>query len=457
MKRSILIVDDDAWIRSSLTDALSRSGKEVRTAEDADAALTALAESPADVVLTDVRMPGMDGLELLRLLRERMPDVAVVLMTAYDDLPTVSAAMREGAADFLVKPLDLHQLRGVIERVFEDRKARAAAAGAPAGAAETDMADRLIGHDPQMVDIFKVIGQVAATRTNVVIRGESGTGKELIARAIHSSSPYAGEPFVPVNCTALPSTLLETELFGHVRGSFTGASSDRRGRFALAGKGTIFLDEIGDTSLEFQSKLLRVLQEHEYYPVGAERSERTEARVIAATHGDLERMVEEGEFREDLYYRLRVVEIVLPPLRDRRADIPSLAEHLVRKASSAVGRSAPVLAPEVLDALLGHSWPGNVRELENCLTRAVVLATGDVIRPEHLALGPSVAEARRRLAKLDEVECEHVAYVLDAMRGNKSRAAEILGISRPRLVRLIKKYGLAESGPEPDEEAERPD
>jgi transcriptional regulator with GAF, ATPase, and Fis domain len=307
-----------------------------------------------------------------------------------------------------------------------------------------------------MVEIFKVIGQVSAARTNVVIRGESGTGKELIARAIHFSSPYVGEPFVPVNCTALPSTLLESELFGHVRGSFTGASSDRRGRFALAGKGTIFLDEIGDTSLDFQSKLLRVLQEHEYYPVGAERPERTEARVIAATHGDLERMVEEDQFREDLYYRLRVVEIVVPPLRDRRSDIPQLAEHLVRKASGAVGRSAPVLSPEALDSLEGHSWPGNVRELENCLTRAVVLATGDVIRPEHLALGAPAAEPRRRLAKLEEIERDHVAYVLEAMRGNKSRAADVLGISRPRLVRLIKKYGLAEVGPEPVE-GEDPD
>jgi two-component system response regulator AtoC len=452
MKRSILIVDDDAWIRDSLTDALSRSGNEVRTSDSAEAALAALAESPADVVLTDVRMPGMDGLELLRLLRERMPDVAVVLMTAYDDLPTVSSAMREGAADFLVKPLDLHQLRGVVDRVFEDRRARAAAVRAPPAEAESDRADRLIGHDPQMVEIFKVIGQVSAARTNVVIRGESGTGKELIARAIHSSSAYAGEPFVPVNCTALPSTLLESELFGHVRGSFTGASSDRRGRFALAGKGTIFLDEIGDTSLDFQSKLLRVLQEHEYYPVGAEHAERTEARVIAATHGDLERMVEEGEFREDLYYRLRVVEIFVPPLRDRPSDIPQLAEHLVRKASGAVGRSAPVLSPEALGSLQSHSWPGNVRELENCLTRAVVLATGDVIRPEHLALGTVGAEPRRRLARLEEIEREHVAYVLDAMRGNKSRAAEILGISRPRLVRVIKKYGLAERGPGPTEE-----
>jgi DNA-binding NtrC family response regulator len=440
MKRSLLIVDDDSRIRTSLAHALSSSDTTVRTAADADAALLSLAQSPADIVLADVRMPGMDGLDLLRLLRERAPEVAVVLMTAYDNLPTAATAMREGAADFLVKPLDLHQLRGVIDKVFEDRAVRAAAARAPAGEV-ADQSDELIGHDPQMVDIFKMIGQISATRTNVVIRGESGTGKELIARAIHLNSPYAQEPFVPVNCTALPTTLLESELFGHVKGAFTGASGDRRGRFALAGKGTIFLDEIGDTSLEFQSKLLRVLQEHEYYPVGADMPERTEARVIAATHRDLEAMVGQGEFREDLYYRLRVVEIVVPPLRDRISDLPPLAEHLVRKASRAIGREAPLLAPETVDALVAHTWPGNVRELENCLTRAVVLSGGDVIRPEDLALGPLFSPARR-LTSLEEVEKDHVAYVLEATRGHKSRTAEILGISRPRLDRLIQKYEL---------------
>ena len=456
MKHSVLVVDDDSWIRSSLTDALTRSGKEVRTAEHAEAALATLAECPADVVLADVRMPGMDGLELLRLLRERMPDVAVVLMTAYDDLPTVSTAMREGAADFLVKPLDLHQLRGVVDRVLEERNARVERTQPATSEGTVGVTDQLIGHDPQMVEIFKVIGQLAATRTNVVIRGESGTGKELIARAIHSGSADSAEPFVPVNCTALPSTLLESELFGHVKGAFTGASSDRRGRFALAGKGTIFLDEIGDTSLEFQSKLLRVLQEHEYYPVGAERPDRTDARVIAATHRNLEQMTEDGGFREDLYYRLRVVEIVVPPLRNRRSDIPQLAEHLVRKAAAAIGRPAPVVSRETLEALMEHSWPGNVRELENCLTRAVVLATGDIIRPEHLALGAPLSEPRRHLVKLEAVERDHVASVLDAVRGNKSRAAEILGISRPRLVRLMKKYGLGASGPAPDGETEQP-
>jgi two-component system response regulator AtoC len=443
MPGSILIVDDDARIRKSLTQGLMRVAQEVRAVADAETALSSLAQSPADVVLADVRMPGMDGLELLRILRERLPRTSVIMMTAFDDLPTVATAMREGAVDFLVKPLDLHQLRRVVERVFQDREARLLGhqkAPAPAGGE----AFRLLGHDPAMIEIFKIVGQVAASRASIVIRGESGTGKELVARAIHANSPYAAEPFVPVNCTALPETLLESELFGHVRGAFTGASSDRKGRFALAGRGTIFLDEIGDTALDFQSKLLRVLQEHEFYPVGAEKPERTHARVIAATHRNLEELIESGHFREDLYYRLRVLEIVVPPLRDRISDMPLLAEHLIAKASGATGRAPPVLSLQATDALLAHPWPGNVRELENCLTRAVVLTRGEVIRPEHLALAPPPGSGSARLTTLEEVEREHVVGVLKATKGHKSRSAEILGVSRPRLDRLIEKYGLSE-------------
>jgi DNA-binding NtrC family response regulator len=391
------------------------------------------------VALVDLKMPGMDGLELLGVLRERVPELDVVMMTAYDDLPTVATAMRKGAVDFLIKPLDLHQLRRLLERIFEDQETRA---GRSRPDEEKETGIRLVGRDPAMVAIFKLVGQVAATRTNVVIRGESGTGKELVAREIHRSSPYSGEPFVAVNCTALPETLLESELFGHVRGSFTGATGDRKGRFAVAGKGTIFLDEIGDTAPEFQAKLLRVLQEHEYYPVGAERPEQSEARVITATHQDLEHLVTLGRFREDLYYRLRVVEIQLPPLRDRMGDIAALAEHLIWKAARSVGKDSVTLSPETLTALLGYSWPGNVRELENCLTRAVVTATGDVIRPEHLALGAPTTDVRPRLTTLEDVEREHVSHVLRATSGHKSRTAEILGISRPRLDRLINKYGL---------------
>ncbi|UCC25210.1 MAG: sigma-54-dependent Fis family transcriptional regulator [Gemmatimonadales bacterium] len=440
MERSILVVDDDERIRASLPGALQDEVDQVRVAESGERALAELAEHPVDIVLTDVRMPGMDGLELLTLLRQRLPNVSVILMTAYDDLPTVALAMREGAVDFLVKPLELNSLRGVIRRVLEDRTHAREAGGGPSGAAEAG--DVLVGRDPAMVGVFKLVGQVAAGRTNVVIRGESGTGKELVARAIHRASPYAREPFVAVNCTALPGTLLESELFGHVKGAFTGAESDHRGRFALAGRGTIFLDEIGDTSLDFQAKLLRVLQEHEFYPVGAERPEVMEARVIAATHRDLEALVKRETFREDLYFRLRVVEIPVPPLRDRPGDIHLLAEHFLRKVSANTGRPPPVLTDEAVQLLSAHTWPGNVRELENCLTRAVLLASGGVVREEHLGLGGVVADPSD-YGSLQAVERGHVEDVLRATRGYKSRAAEVLGISRPRLDRLIEKYDLA--------------
>ncbi|KPK79270.1 MAG: hypothetical protein AMS25_13235 [Gemmatimonas sp. SM23_52] len=440
--RHVLVVDDDAKIRESLSEALSDDVTEVRTAEDAERALSLVDERLPDIVISDVRMPGLDGLALLKLLRERAPSVDVILMTAYDDMPTVVTAMREGAIDFLVKPLDLHDLRRVIGKVFEDRRTRERARRAVEEEASAYRLDELVGHDPRMIEIYKLVGQLAANRANVLIRGETGTGKEVIARAIHYNSPDAAEPFIPVNCTAFAPTLLESELFGHVKGAFTGAVSDHRGRFALAGRGTIFLDEVGDTSIEFQSKLLRVLEDHEYYPVGGEHPERSEARVIAATHRNLEELIGEGRFREDLYYRLRVVEIAVPPLRERLADLPILAEHLVRRSSETLHRPAPVIAREAMDALTRHRWPGNVRELENCLTRAVVLATGDVIRPEHLAIAPLPAGSPAHLSTLEELEREHIARVLAATGGHKARAAETLGVSRPRLNRLIEKYGL---------------
>ncbi len=441
MALRVLVVDDDETVRTSLVEALVGDTADVRAAASAEAALAMLGDAPPDVVLSDVRMPGMDGLELLRLLRDRIPSADVIIMTAYDDMPTVVTAMREGARDFLPKPLDLHDLRRVLERVAEDRRVRERARRAVEDHTSRFGLGQLVGHDPRMIEIYKRVGQLAANRTTVLIRGETGTGKELIARAIHFNSADAEEPFVPVNCTALPTTLLESELFGHERGAFTGAVADRRGRFALAGRGTIFLDEIGDTSLEFQAKLLRVLEDHEFYPVGSEAPERTEARVVAATHRKLEELIAAGTFREDLYYRLRVVEIYVPPLRERLGDLPLLAEHLVATIADDLHRQTPVLSREVLETMLAHQWPGNVRELENALTRAVVLATGDVIRPEHLALGEA-AEPAPELLSLEEVERRHVARTLEVTGGHKTRAAQILGVSRPRLNRLIEKYGL---------------
>ncbi len=440
---SILIVDDDERIQASLSTALSDGQTDVRAVGSAEQALSTLANAKVDIVLADVRMPGMSGLELLQLLRERMPEIDVILMTAYEDLPTVAKAMGAGAVDFLVKPLDLRQLRRVLHATLRDRETRSRphAARPPA-----QPGVQLIGHHRTMVEIFKLVGQVAQTHTTVVIRGESGTGKELIARAIHAGSQLAAEPFVPVNCTALPATLLESELFGHVRGAFTGASADRKGRFAMAGRGTIFLDEIGDTTSEFQAKLLRVLQEGEYFPVGADRPQHTEARVIAATHRDLEAMVGEGTFREDLYYRLRVVEITVPPLRERMEDVPLLAEHLVQKACISLGKPPHILSPEAIALLEAHSWPGNVRELENCITRAAVKATGEVIRAEHITLTTPSRTIELVDVSLDEVERDHVARVLQANGWNKTRTAETLGISRPRLDRLIEKYNLERPG-----------
>lgn len=437
----IFVVDDDPTVRTSLAEALGDEGTDVHAADTAESALAQIEAVAPDLVLSDVRMPGLSGIELLRVLRERVPDADVVLMTAYDDMPTVVAAMREGAVDFLPKPIDLHDLRQVLQRVLDDRRVRERAQRETAEHAAQYRLDQLVGRDRRMIDIYKLVGQLAASRANVLIRGETGTGKELIARAIHFNSAEAEEPFVPVNCTALPETLLESELFGHKRGAFTGAVSDRRGRFALAGRGTIFLDEIGDTAPEFQAKLLRVLEDHEFYPVGGERPERTEARVIAATHRDLERLVADGRFREDLYYRLRVVEIQVPPLRERLNDLPGLAEFLVRRVARELHRDPPVIGKDALEALLAHDWPGNVREMENALTGAMVLATGDVIRPAHLTIATR-AEPPPELVTLAEVERRHVARVLEATRGHKARAAQILGVSRPRLNRLIEKYGL---------------
>ncbi|MHC4180840.1 MAG: sigma-54-dependent transcriptional regulator, partial [Planctomycetota bacterium] len=333
-------------MRWSLSETLAEEGHEVCAVENAEAALAQLNEYAPDLILSDIRMPGLDGIELLKRVKEHAPSVDVVLMTAYDDMPTVVKAMREGAFDFLVKPLESKELNAVLERALADRNARDLAKRTVEDEAEPYRLETLLGHDPRMIETYKLVGQLAASRVTVLVRGETGTGKEMVSRAIHFNSANGAQPFIPVNCSALPESLLESELFGHVRGAFTGAVADRRGRFALAGRGTIFLDEIGDTTAEFQSKLLRVLEDAEYYPVGAERLERTDARVIAATHRNLEQMATAGSFREDLYYRLRVVEIKLPPLRERLADLHLLARHFLRTAGQELHRPEPTLSDE---------------------------------------------------------------------------------------------------------------
>jgi two-component system response regulator AtoC len=443
MPHRLLLVEDDPAVRRSLAETLAEEGLDVHVAESAEQALATIDSVRPDVVLSDIRMSGMDGVQLLELLKERMPEVDVLLMTAYDDMPTIVRAMREGASDFLVKPIKLSELRAALARLLDDRRTREQTRRASEGEADSYRLDALVGRDARMIEVYKRVGQLAARRVNALIRGETGTGKGMVARAIHYNSPEAEQPFIAVNCTALPETLLASELFGHVKGSFTGAVSDRRGRFALAGRGTIFLDEVGDTSMEFQSKLLKVLEDREYFPVGGERAERTEARVIAATHRDLEALVERGEFREDLYYRLRIVEIVLPSLRERPGDIPVLARHFVRKASEELHLAEPTIAPEAMGSLLAHAWPGNVRELENCLTRAVVLSTGDVIRPDHLGLATRARHTPETFPTIEQMEGELLVRALAATEGNRTRAAELLGVSKPRLYRMLERHGLA--------------
>lgn len=456
MSLRVLLVDDDERVRASIAETLGEEGADVAQADSAEAALSRVAAFDPDVVLSDIRMPGLSGLELLTKVRAARPGTAVVLMTAFDDMPTVARAMREGAADFLVKPIRLVRLREVLDRIETDRRARREASGPTDADGVPDAVGRLlVGRDPAMLEVYKLIGRVASGRINALIRGETGTGKERVARAIHESSPWADRPFVAVNCAALPEPLLESELFGHVKGAFTGATSDRAGRFASAGSGTVLLDEIGDTTPAFQAKLLRVLEGGEFTPVGGDVLRRTEARVLAATHRDLEAAVRAGAFRTDLYYRLKVVELRLPPLRDRLGDLPALARHLLERAVRTTDQAPAILTDEALQRLLAHSWPGNVRELDHCLTRALVLATGGVIRPEHLALDhfqPTEAAAPESGARaseeelatfptLEELESRHLQRALALSRGNKTRAAELLGVSKPRLYRMLERHG----------------
>jgi DNA-binding NtrC family response regulator len=442
----ILIVDDEPSIREIFQLNLSQGGHEVQTAGSAEEALARVEEFQPDVVVTDVRMDGMSGLELLKRLRAADPEAAVLVMTAHEDMQSAVSAMKEGALDYLVKPVDLEALELHLDRALRDRALGARARRQGEEVADRDSVEKLVGRDPAMIEIFKMIGVLAGNRATVLVRGETGTGKERVARAIHAASAQSQEPFLSVNCTALSDHLLESELFGHVRGSFTGAVANRKGFFELAGSGTVFLDEIGDTSLDFQAKLLRVLQDGEYRPVGGEQIRHAEARVIAATHRPLEEWVESGRFREDLYFRLRVVEIVVPPLRERREDIPLLVEHFLERIPHRLHQPAGAIAPEAVRLLGSYSWPGNVRELENVLTRAVVLARGGVIREEHVGLFPAPpAEPEPDSADQDTLaaaEARHVQQVLDRCGGNKRKTARTLGITRPRLERIIERHGL---------------
>ena len=454
----ILLVDDDDDLRSVFREKLEYSGHEVEEADSAEVALAKVGAFDPALVVTDVRMDGMTGLELLTRIRESMEYVDVIIMTGHDTMTSAVEAMKSGAFDYLVKPVGLKELEAVIDRCLSDQEVNRAAVeqraadGEEPDAAEPDTGARtVVGRNPRMIEIYKMIGVLSRNRATVLVRGDTGTGKELVARAVHDHSIHSDEPFIAVNCTALTDTLLESELFGHVRGAFTGAVGGKKGYFELAGKGTIFLDEIGDTSPDFQSKLLRVLQERQFYPVGGEQPKTTEARVVAATHQPMEELVSEGGFRQDLYFRLRVVEIHVPTLRERKDDIPLLAQHLLGRIRRETEATVRAISQEAMTSLQEYDWPGNVRELENALTRAAIVARGPLVGPEHLTLGfRTAAKVSPKVSgpvpeddwTLDgAIECQ-IRRVLEKTEGNKTEAASLLGISRSRLTRYVEHFGL---------------
>jgi two-component system nitrogen regulation response regulator GlnG len=465
----ILIADDEDSLRWVLERALQQAGYQVTSVKDGEAAVRASEAQPFDLVFLDVMMPGMDGLTALARIRDARPGAQVVMMTAHGTMDTAIQAMQKGAYDYLGKPFDLDEVVLLAERALTAARLTEEVVRLKSGLQDVWEFGALIGRHPRMQDVYKTIGRIAASDVTVLLRGESGTGKELIARAIHHYSRRAGRAFVAVSCAAIPSTLLESELFGHERGAFTDARERRLGKLELAQGGTFYLDEVGDMPLDLQTKLLRALQERTIERVGGNESIRIDVRVLAATHRDLEAMMKEGSFREDLYYRLNVVAINLPPLRERRRDIPLLVEHFLAKYAPQLGDRG--VAPEALDRLVGHDWPGNVRELENVVQRAMVMASSGVILPEHLPIGPVSAAAsvaidatlediiERRLLEcvrglrshasanlydlmIGLVEKPLLRAVLRETDGNQVRAAQILGINRNTLRKKLTEHGI---------------
>lgn len=446
-RQRVLVVDDDPDVPGTVHRALTRAGMDTYTAGSGEEAAGMLAELTPAVVATDLRMPGMDGLALLELIRSNVPLTALILMTGYWDLDVTQRAEEYGAEVFS-KPLELDALEQRIRSLLRDRRGPRRWSGDSRTRAAHAPQAPMIGHDPALLDVFKQIVRIAKSDARVLVTGETGTGKELVARAIHDCSARASKPFLPLNCTSVNSTTLASELFGHVRGAFTDARSSRAGLLSAASEGTLFLDEIGDACLDFQARLLRVLQDGSYFPLGSDEPCHTNARFILATHRDLDERIEQGEFREDLYHRINVVEINVPPLRERRGDIIEIAEHFLDRAARANGIEPPRLARDAVEALEDYSWPGNVRELEHCLSRVVALSRSGLLAATDLGLDGRASSVLWRPRTLEEVEATHVAEALKHSRGNKSHTARILGVSRSRLDRLIARHKLGQQKPE---------
>lgn len=433
----ILVVEDQAGMRGALEANFRLHGWKVQSASGVEDAIAKFRYMPCPLVVTDVRMPDGDGLQVMRRVREIAPETAVIFLTAYGNVPEAVAAMQEGACDYLIKPVSFERLKNAAERILMPQKNDAPECP-------------LVGKSPALMRLLDRARRVSSTEADVLVEAESGTGKELLARFIHDNGPRRSHPFVAVNCAAFPETLLESELFGHVRGAFTGAAASKLGKFELANRGTILLDEIGEMPMNLQPKLLRALQEREIDRLGDTKPVRVNVRVIATTNRSLRALVDEGRFRADLYYRLNVVPLSIPALRDRREDIQQLAEHFVRKHYKAAGRKeAPRLGAELLDQMQSHDWPGNIRELENFIRRALALSIGPTIGLDWLQ--DPLSAAPESSVKADRVEAgmswrdaekQLLMKTLEATEGNRTRAAEMLGMSLRTVRNKIREYGL---------------
>jgi len=444
---TILIIDDDESFAETLEIYLSELNYKIIRTGSGRTGIDILEAQHPDLVITDLKMPGFSGLEVLQKSREIDDSIPVVLITAFDDMETTIKAMQSGAYDYIEKSLEFERIKAVVKRALESKSlSDRLVVAISEDTTEFNIENSLIGKTNVMKDIMKSIGKISSNRVNVLVQGESGTGKELITKIIHYTGITKKQPFIAVNCTALSENLLESELFGHVKGSFTGAVRDKKGKFELAGEGTIFLDEISEISQNLQVKLLRVLQEREFERVGGETTIPMRARVVAASNRNLAQLVEQGKFREDLYYRLKVFVIDIPPLRERTADIPNLVVHFLKKINKELHKNVWKIPYDVMEMLQHHDWIGNVRELENTLLQGVVLSKGDVLEEEYILLRNSLSQKNGYpdLTKmtLAEMEKRHIKAVLESVKWDKREASRILGIAKTTLYNKIEGYGL---------------
>jgi len=471
MKGRILIVDDEEIVLRSCQRILRDDDFQIDIARDGLAALGLVNENDYDVLILDIKMPKMDGIEVLRRVKEARPDIDVIMITGLHDIGTAVHAMKLGALDYLPKPFEPEDLQMLVAKAFDRRATLGGMRNPENDDSSSYHFENIIGSSVPMQNVFRLIARCAPTNSTVMVRGESGTGKELIARAIHYNSLRKDRPFVAVDCTSLSENLLESELFGHVKGSFTGAVSNKKGLFETADGGTLFLDEIGNIPLSTQAKLLRFIEEREFKAVGDTRVQKVDIRLVTATNKDLEGMVADGDFRDDLYYRINIFPIEIPPLRERRDDIPALATHFLNRFNEDMSHKTMEFSPGAMNLLMNHDWPGNVRELENVIQRAVILASGDIIRQGHLVNiidmlpridldVPRTGEELKRLKKVarqKSVENVEKHFVLGALKRNGwnvTRAAEETGMQRSNLQALMKKYDIRIRGIEPDSDEE---